>query len=358
MYELRQITVKGFKSLRDVNIELKKLNILVGANSSGKSNFISLFKFLNEYIEERLQNYVAISGGAESLLYYGSKETKVIEITTRHDSNALKLTLEPTSDNRLIIKNETPCYYHHNQEFSYSTHHTQYETGIPGRRKSEKPVGYVYNAILSWKLYHFHDTSTSAPMKKPCDIADNEYFRQNGENLSAFLYLLKEKHLSNYEKIRDVVRLVFPDFNDFLLRPIPTNDTKIQLEWYEKNSDYPFQSYHLSDGTLRFICLATLLLQPQPPSTVIIDEPELGLHPYALTLLASLLKGASTESQILVSTQSVTLLNHFQPKDIVVVERENKETKLKRLSADSLQEWMDEYSLGELWEKNLIGGRP
>ena len=367
MRKLDRIKVSGYKSLREVDVELRDLNILIGANASGKSNFISLFRFLNEYIEKRLQTYIKVSGGAESILFFGSKTTKTIGIRLTFGSNELALDLQPTADDQLVITNETPYFRGHGypRRFLYRTEHTPFKTHVPyTEKRAEK---HFYGAIRSWKLYHFHDTSESSPMKKPCEISDNLYFRQNGENLSAFLYRLKNSkgkfaiNVENYNNIRDIVRLVFPAFDDFLLIPDPLAENKIRLQWAEKNSDYPFQAYHFSDGTLRFICLATLLLQPSPPATIVIDEPELGLHPYAIELLASMLKSAatgSTGSQIIVSTQSVTLLNHFQPEDIIVVEREDNETKLKRLNSEELKEWIGDYSIGELWEKNLIGGRP
>ncbi len=136
----------------------------------------------------------------------------------------------------------------------------------------------------------------------------------------------------------------------------------IRLEWREKGSDFPFQAYHLSDGTLRFICLATLLLQPEMPSTILIDEPELGLHPYAIVVLASLMRSATKRTQLIISTQSVSLVNQFDAEDLLVVNRKEHdhryETLVERVDPDKLATWLEEYALGELWEKNVLGGRP
>src|SRR2546427_3037694 len=158
--------------------------------------------------------------------------------------------------------------------------------------------------------------------------------------------------------MRETITQVAPFFNDFALRPDPTPKESIRLEWREKGSDFPFRAAHLSDGTLRFICLATLLLQPTPPSTVLIDEPELGLHPYAITVLASLLKSASTKTQVIVSTQSVPLVNQLQPEDILVVDRAQGQSTFRHLGSEELKDWLEDYGLGDLWEKNLFGGRP
>lgn len=224
-----------------------------------------------------------------------------------------------------------------------------------------KPKGfgdYLQRSLKSWKVYHFHDTSDRASVRTTGDINDNEYLRPDGGNLAAFLLRLRETSKLRYQKIRDVVRLVAPFFDDFILKPLPRNPHKIQLEWKERGSDYPFLAHQLSDGSLRFICLATLLLQPDLPSTLILDEPELGLHPYAITILAELLRGAAAEKQVIVSTQSVTLVNHFEPEHIIVVERSDGASVFRQLDEAGMESWLEEYGLGDLWEKNVLGGRP
>ncbi len=195
-------------------------------------------------------------------------------------------------------------------------------------------------------------------MKQVCAINDNQVLHPNGSNLAAFLFFLKEAHPKNYEDIRTAVQQVAPFFDDFVLRRNPLNKTTIQLEWREKGSDVPFLAHHLSDGSLRFMLLSTLLLQPNLPETIIIDEPELGLHPFAINFLASLIKSVSKEKQIICSTQSVTLVNQFDPEDLIIVDRKDGQTVFNRLESDQVEKWLADYSLGDLWEKNWIGGRP
>jgi predicted ATPase len=156
------------------------------------------------------------------------------------------------------------------------------------------------------------------------------------------------------------VQRVAPFFDDFRLRPDPLNEDTIRLAWRHKNSDQYFGAAALSDGSLRFIVLATLFLQPDEfrPSVILVDEPELGLHPYAITLLASLIKQASLKTQVILSTQSALLLDHFQPEDVLIADRVGASTRLARLEAKPLEEWLEDYSLGQLWEKNELGGRP
>jgi predicted ATPase len=208
------------------------------------------------------------------------------------------------------------------------------------------------------RVYHFHDTSAAAKVKQSGDLNDNEALRSDASNLAAFLFLLKSKHPESYRRIASTVRLAAPFFDDFRLRPSPFNEQKILLEWSEKNSDAYFNAHAFSDGTLRFICLATLLLQPELPSLIIIDEPELGLHPYAIQLLAGLVRSASQKAQVILSTQSVTLVNQFSPEELIVVDRKDGASEFRRLSPQELESWLESYSLGELWEKNVLGGRP
>ena len=187
---------------------------------------------------------------------------------------------------------------------------------------------------------------------------DNRKFHPDGSNLAPYLYYLKKACSDDYKNIVDAVRMVTPFFDTFSLSPHRLNPDHIRLEWKERGCVSCFDATALSDGTLRFICLATLLLQPEPPCLILIDEPELGLHPYAIKLLSALLKSASEKSQIIVSTQSVTLVNQFEPSNILIADREGEQTLFRRPDKEKLGTWLEDYTLGELWEKNIIGGRP
>ena len=212
--------------------------------------------------------------------------------------------------------------------------------------------------LESWQLYHFHDTSDSAKVKQTGDLEDNRFLKPDARNLAAFLYRLEKNYKDYFDNIQDAIRLVAPFFDRFNLQPSELNADKIRLEWLEKGSDSYFNASVLSDGTLRFICMVTLLLQPQLPSVILVDEPELGLHPSAISVLANLLQSAAKRTQVLISTQSVTLVNHFEPQDVVVVEREEGQSVFRRLDRADMTSWLDDYGLGDLWEKNVIGGRP
>ena len=218
----------------------------------------------------------------------------------------------------------------------------------------------IQDHLQRWRVYHFLDTGASSPIKKHNDLHDNRFLRPDAANLAAFLYLLHEKHSSEYDLIRRTVRLVAPFLEDFRLEPLALNPDKIRLEWRHQRSDAYFDASSLSDGTLRFVALATLLLQPESlrPSVILVDEPELGLHPYAISLLAALVKQAAVKSRVILATQSPILLDHFEPEDVLVTDLVAGQTTFRRLNSDDLEVWLEDYSLGQLWEKNELGGRP
>ncbi len=360
--KLDQIKIKGFKSIKEADIPLGDLNVLIGANGAGKTNFISIFKLLNKMIDRNFQSDIAESGGAENFLHYGHKTTEEIDVYLKFGINAYNVVWKPSADNRMVFSREV-CIIEKNPKYKEKTVEIGKGSGETNLDKAAKEKDYsiekyVYQNLKSWKYYHFHDTGETAKVKKPCQLNDNMYLRTDASNLAAFLYLMQEKYSGNYQTIRDTVGLIAPFFDNFILRPDPFNEEMIRLEWREKGSDFPFLAPQLSDGTLRFICLATVLLQPQLPSTIIIDEPELGLHPYAIKVLASLMKSASKKAQIIVSTQSVPLVNEFEPEDLIVVDKIDRASVFKKVTGKELASWLEEYTLGELWEKNVLGGRP
>jgi len=208
------------------------------------------------------------------------------------------------------------------------------------------------------------DTATTAAVRRTGYIHDNRVLHSDAGNLAAFLYRLKNsadpaEHVA-YGRIVATIRQVAPWFGDFVLEPQPMNPETILLRWRETGSDVLFGPHLLPDGALRAMALVTLLLQPERllPSVLAIDEPELGLHPFAINVVASLVKRAGHYCQVLLATQSISLLEQFDLEDVVVVEREGGTSTFTRLEAERLDDWLKDYSLGELWEKNVIGGGP
>ncbi len=360
-----QLTIKGYKSIQNLDrFDLKSLNVLIGSNGAGKSNFVSYFRMLAALVESRLQNWTTHQGSSDRMVTFGIKTTQKFQSCLEFDGNCYTFELEPTVDGSFSFADER--LFLNDPDFALkwnilgSGHR---ESRLKEVYKSENKgsiADYCYSSIAAWKVYHFHDTSNTAGMKRLCSLHDNGYLRSDASNLAAFLFHLAQDEPKTYQQIRKVVQLAIPFFDDFVLKPkkLPTEEEQIRLLWKQKDSDYPFWPSQLSDGSIRFICLATAILQPEPPSTIIIDEPELGLHPYAIAMIASLLRSASSRMQVIVSTQSVPLLNEFSINDLIIVEREKGVSIFKHCNEEVFTGWLEEYSVGELWEKNILGGRP
>ena len=377
MPQLNRLTVRGFKSIRALeDFELRGLNVLIGANGAGKSNLLSLFQMLNNLVEKRLQLFVKGEGGPHALLFGGLRRTPSIEAELIFDGIRYRFSLQPAADELvfatedalfpgvtekghwLVEDRKEPFFAVGSNGLSVWFRGGHEEARLPDVEQSEF-TSYVRPAIASWRVYHFHDTSGAARVRQAQAVRDNLSLHPDAGNLGSFLRRLRERHPEHYRRIVDVVRLAAPFFGDFVYRK--DVDEQVGLEWFEANDpDTVFGSHQISDGTLRFICLATLLLQPPhlQPELILIDEPELGLHPFALTLLAEMLQHAGDERQIIVSTQSADLVNEVAPEDVVVVNRWGGESVFERLEPDRLRDWLEDYSLGDLWKMNIFGGRP
>lgn len=358
MSRVRSLSISGYKSIKELrSFELNDLNVLIGANGAGKSNFINLFRMLNEMYEQNLATYVQVQGGPDALLHFGRSNTDKLHAEFYFDNNGYKFDLIPTNDNRLIFEREISWFagVHFNSQPSAILGSAHEESKLKDATDQYSP--YVRNSVSNWRVYHFHDTSETAKVKQKHNRDDNLRLKSDAANLAAYLQLLKEEHGKAYERIIETIRLVLPFFGDFIHR----EQLSIELEWYQKGKpDTPFKAHMLSDGSLRFICLTTLLLQPIKllPDTILIDEPELGLHPYAITILADIFNQVSEDKQLIISTQSVELINELTPEDVIVVDQVEEASTFKRLSSNELKGWLEDYSVGDLWKQNVLGGRP
>jgi predicted ATPase len=363
MNNLYELHIKGFKSIRDQKLQFAPLNVFIGGNGVGKSNLVGVFHFLRRIANQELQTYTGEAGGANAILHFGRKRTESlsvkIEFRAGKDANIYKFALIPTDADRFIFQSES-AYYWDTARYS-SPLLSDAWVGHQETRIAEAKgyvAKYVRDHLNSYRIYHFHDTSTSSPMKQTGSIADNRFLRPDAGNLAAFLHMLQEKQPDHFENIQDIIRQAAPFFRRFRLEPSLLNPEMIRLEWEETGSDAYFGPAALSDGTLRFMCLSTLLLQPALPSLILIDEPELGLHPAAIQVLAGLLQSAATRTQLIVATQSVTLINQLQPEHVWVADREDGQSVFRHLKSADMSAWLEDYGLGELWEKNILGGRP
>ncbi len=370
---IKKISIQGFKSIQDcTDFELTNLNIIIGANGAGKSNFVQIFRMLMAMTRKNFSKFILERGGGDNFLFNGPKVTPQINIEFEFQSlsdnakgsNLYRFELTPTVDEQFLISEERK--YVTTSWWSYGSPSVESRLyDLRNERSADdrwNGVGhFVYQSISNWMVYHFHDTSPTAPMRRSEIIEDTEKLRGNASNIAPFLLTLRNSEFPQnaYEEIINAVRLVIPFFDDFRLDVQKLGEAeKVKLSWSQKGSNFPMQPYHLSDGSIRFICLATALLQPNPPSTIIIDEPELGLHPAAISILAELIQVASKRTQIIVATQSPSLIDQFAIEDIVIVNRENGASSFSRLNEKDFSVWLEDYSVGELWIKNVISGGP
>ncbi|MBI9109357.1 MAG: AAA family ATPase [Spirochaetales bacterium] len=364
MSSLDRLTIKGFKSIKELtDLKLNNLNILVGGNGAGKTNLVSFFRMLRAMFDGNLDDFVRDSGGIGDLLYNGRKATSEMNFEAYFGVRGYRFKLKPTVNDQCALINEAR-YYDRGSNGWWELGNSKNNKSLlvkeaTGNEKDSGLSKPVYEAISSWQIYHFHDSSDSAAMRHSEIVQDSGALRTNASNIAPYLYKLKKHFKSEYEEILDAVRMVMPFFDDFLLEVDDFGPKKsVNLSWTQKGSDYPMQPYHFSDGSIRFICLATALLQPNPPSTIIIDEPELGLHPAAISVLAELIQDAAKRTQVIIATQSPSLIDNFTVEDIIVVNREDGASTFQRLDRNKLDKWLEDYSVGELWTKNVISGGP
>ncbi len=363
--KLKSFTIKGYKTIKSIeNFEPKPINILIGPNGAGKSNFISFFKFLSWMLNSdgKLQEHVAYLGGANDILHDGADVTKsidaVISIDTSNGINEYKFSLMFSKPDKLVFKEEKYRFTRNNfkGDSSWSSCGVGHEEAKLPEITSATAIT-ILNLLRKLIVYQFHNTSDTAPMRLKWSQADGRWLKQNGENLASFLFRLQESEKPYYLRIVKYIRLVLPFFDDFVLYP---EFGQILLRWKEKGTTKEFNAGQASDGMLRTIALISLLGQnPKDlPAVLFLDEPELGLHPSAIDAVAGLIKAASSHCQVFIATQSISLVNNFELDDLVVIDRKGRNSEYHRPDTENLQAYLEEFSTGQIWEKNIIGGRP
>lgn len=367
---LEYIKIEGFKSIKTMELELKPINVLIGSNGSGKSNFIAFFRLVHAIFNRQLQRFV-IEEKSDNLLYFGRKTTeslygKMIFTEGKENNNAYLFKLNQTKEGGLFIQNEVSGLLIQREASGFNVLKDDDFKNYYGKLNIEESYipestsfrdQYLRKYLANIQIYHFNDTSATSMLRKECDLADNLYLKPDGRNLPAFLYYLKVEYPKTFRRLEKTIQQVAPYIDHLLLEPSRLNKKEIELRWVEKSDlQSSFSAYQFSDGTLRFIALATVLMQPEPPAVIIIDEPELGMHPQSISKLAALIKSASAKTQIIISTQSVNLVDCFDPENIVAVDRseDEKQSIFKRLDPESLKTWLEDYSLGDLWQRNII----
>lgn len=386
---IESIRIQGFRSLADIRIEkLPMATVLIGANGSGKSNVIRFFEMMSWMLgSRRLDEYVQYQGGADDLLFWGNKVTSriagEISIRTSTGRNDYRFELSHAHPDRFIFTEEAYRFSRkdRNTESEWqhlgsahdkakiveiasspalSRDHSTSSSMIPGSPPKElnaRTARTVLFLLRQCVLYQFHDTSHNSNMKKRWGAEDNNYLRSDGGNLASILYRLEQDDIKRYERISRHISRILPAFDRF---QIERSFDKVELRWRAKNFDKTIGAHMTSDGSLRFFSLVTLLNLPPEmlPNILFLDEPELGLHPMAVTLIGGMIKSLATERQVIVATQSPLLVDSFGLDEVIVMELNEGRTKIRRFDKNEHQQWLEDYATGDLWQTNLLGGRP
>jgi predicted ATPase len=370
MHLLEKFSLQGFRSIKQLDdFTLGPITVLIGANGSGKSNLIGFFRMMNAMMQGSLQPFLQSGGGASNFLHFGPARTRFLNATLsfRSDSglNTYHCELAFAAVDRLMLINEELRFERAGSSFpkiipveNNEPVESQLSRFLDPDRRIER---FIKHFLDKTRVFHFHDTSITSRMRNYCDRDDARYLLAEGGNLAAVLLRLRNEFPANYRRIVAGVNTVLPELKDFDLDPTGRNGKDLLLRWRPtSNPTEVFGPAHLSDGTLRMIALVTLFNLPEPMSSwmIILDEPELGLHPAAEAYLASLIRSASTQTQVLLSTQSATLVDHFKPSEVVVAEMQVGASTFQRLEDEKLNHWLKRYTLGEAWRKNVFGGRP
>lgn len=368
---LKSVTIEGFRSLKQVDLQnLQALNVLIGANGAGKSNLIRFFEMLSWMLKgQNLQEFIGLQGGADDLLFMGKQQTPhlkaSIALETARGLNEYAFVLSAASANKMIFVEER-------YRFSATGHET-------AARWSQLPVGSGESALVdvaqtatktnttaktvvhllrSIVTYQFHDTSENAYIKQTWDVNDYVFLRSHGGNLAAVLLYLRENHVKRYQLIEKQISRVLSSFGGFDLQAL---NGKVELRWKHRNGKKTLGAHLTSDGSLRLFCLMTLLNLPNDmlPAIILLDEPELGLHPSAITLIAAMIRTLSARCQVILATQSPLMVDNFSLDNIIVADLEDGATRLRRLSQAEYQQWLDDdFSASDLWLSNVLGGQP
>ena len=364
---LKSIKIQGFKSIpfqHPLELTFGDVNILLGANGAGKSNIISFFKMLGFMMSGSLQRFIAEAGTNQKFLYYGAKKTPTMCASLRFEAPSFydiySFCLTAAVPDRLILSSEDIEW---KQESGEIPLRSQLQTDFNESalvKSSDRTEKIIRNLLGSCKVYQFSDSSITSPMRQASTVDSAHYLQSEANNLASFLYYLKNNYYDSFRRISEYVKDVVPQFNEFYLEP---ERGYISLKWIDTSAnDYVLSADQFSDGSMRFIALATLLLQPEEtmPFVIIIDEPELGLHPYAIDQLNEMIKDASKHAQIIVATQSTAIIDGFSANEVTVVEYDSaiQGSRARKLTEEAYRDWLEEYTLSELWNKNIIGGRP
>jgi predicted ATPase len=371
---LARIQVEGFRSLKQVDLSFGAITALIGPNGSGKSNLLSFLRMLPLLRSRSLRVHVGQQGGASALLHYGPEVTPELRFRLEFEEEtgavAYAARLGAAAGDQFVFLEETvehrPAGTATFQFFSLGAGHMESRLEEAAADPDNEPARSVGSWLSQMAYFHFHDTSLTSALRRNSRQVDTAYLRSDGSNLAAYLRAIKLRATNGgraaWHRISHAVNRVAPHvkaLEPVLVDPDHPETSAVRLDWIDER-DHVFESHHLSDGTLRSVALFTALEQPEDrlPAFIAIDEPELGIDPVALLLLASTIRSVSAHRQVVLATQSPILVDELEPSQVVITERRHGETKFRRLDPEKLASWLEDYTVSELYEKNVLGAMP
>jgi predicted ATPase len=394
---ITSLTIKGYRSLKDVTIPLGPLNVMIGPNGGGKTNIMDVLALLQEAATGSLSDAIDRRGPIRSLLFAGG--AKSIEVAVEISlppgfRRALRSGAQKTLRYAVTLAPAGGGYYVKSERMwsddvrkalgfpvfagrgvlaratqtaakTFLAEHqmTPAELALSRPDSVLSPVARLRLTFLKKVLgravcvYGLPDTRTDAPMRQPQVARMESVLKRDSSNLPAVLQLISQsdRYEHMYEDIESELRAGFPQEFRGLKFPSSGGDGRIAMRWREKAfPDRSFDAYEISDGTINFVRLATLLAGSTTPQVVCIDEPEVGLHPRLIRLVAEMLQANAGPRQFIVATHSPALVDKLNPEEVLVVEKTEGATQVRRLDPDDLKHWLDKFSLGELWQTGQL----
>jgi predicted ATPase len=388
------IKIEGFRSLALIEFEPTPLTVLIGPNGSGKSNFLDMLSLLAEAAQGRLGEGIARRGGFDDIAFRGAPGDVFVELRfpdrgpfqEERGPVTFKLLLrkvgsnpkiwfeqvfkaQPGSQHPLALMNrdKNGCMFRsiktgmrENLEEGKALESDSELAIFQVKDQDKYPTPYkVLRQLQEWKLYRDINVDSDAPIRQPALIRPTMVLAENGSNLASVLNSIQQQHPATWKEIEEMLETVYPQFHSITFPP-EGGDGKVVLRWWERPYEKQggFSANFLSDGTLKFLCLIAILKSPVPPPLICIDEPELGLHPDWVKVVAELLQSASSRTQVVVSTHSPQLVSKLTPDQVVVAEKDEGRTEFRSLTGEKLGDWLNQFNLGDLWMAGHFGGRP
>lgn len=381
MKSFQNIIIKGFRRLLDVNLELRPLTVMIGANGAGKTSILDVFSLLSASADGKLDEKLSELGGFDALRTFNKAQMISFYLSmTVPNYNPLEYELmlalkgqeyEIRAETLCQKKTDGPIPFKHidsvgsdiryfevkeNKLLRPNWEYKPFETSLSQVPKMFQEPEEFRQMLTSTTHYHSLDVSPNAPVRRPQQMRPAKLPGKAGEDLVSCLYYLRETDRDRFEAIEDALKASFPGFVRLDFPPVAAGT--IAMTWKDSNFSHPFYTHQLSEGTLRFLWLATLLQSPGLTAVTLLDEPEVSLHPEMLSLLAGLMQEASQRTQLIVATHSDRLVRFLKPSEVVVMGIEDDGcAKMTRADQMDIDKWLKDYSLDQVWDMGLLEDR-